>query len=121
MNRLFRACCRCGFPVVREKHISLRYGVNKYPFYCPECDENMYSFETEEKAWVRIAKKGDYKKAYKDFCNFEKGFDEDVRVTMSYDDFVKELEKGYGESGCVQIARLFENEYGIFYDNNFAR
>lgn len=32
-------CCRCDNRVKREWHIK------DYPFYCPECDENMYRFE----------------------------------------------------------------------------
>lgn len=36
-----RVCSRCGYKVVRETKIK------EYPFYCPNCDENMYRFETE--------------------------------------------------------------------------
>lgn len=35
-----RICARCEQPVVRETHIK------EYPYYCPNCDENMYRFET---------------------------------------------------------------------------
>ncbi len=35
-----RICCRCCKPVVRETKIK------EYPFYCPNCNENMYRFET---------------------------------------------------------------------------
>lgn len=38
-----RICIRCGNIVLPETG-SLR---KEYPFYCPECDENMYEFETE--------------------------------------------------------------------------
>lgn len=31
--------CRCGSLVEIEKEIE------EYPYYCPECDENLYSFE----------------------------------------------------------------------------
>lgn len=35
-----RICNRCGHKVVRETKIK------HYPFFCPNCDENMYRFET---------------------------------------------------------------------------
>ena len=35
-----RICCRCGKPVVKETRIK------GYQFYCPNCYENMYRFET---------------------------------------------------------------------------
>ena len=49
MERTFRKCCRCGGYVEKETHKSLR---KEYPFYCPNCYENMYRFET-----VKVNKK----------------------------------------------------------------
>ncbi|MDE7354454.1 MAG: hypothetical protein K2O06_15595 [Acetatifactor sp.] len=39
------ACRRCGSKVQPEKDDWLR---KEYPYYCPDCDENMYSFECME-------------------------------------------------------------------------
>ena len=39
-------CNRCGTIVEEEKDNELK---KEYPFYCPECDENLYSFEVK---WV---------------------------------------------------------------------
>jgi len=43
-----RVCNKCGHPVTDEVDPFLR---KEYPFYCPECDENLYGIETrlEEK------------------------------------------------------------------------
>lgn len=41
-----RFCKRCGTQVRRETVKGLR---NEYPFFCPYCDENMYTFETYKK------------------------------------------------------------------------
>lgn len=38
-------CRRCGTEVHRERERHLR---KEYPYYCPDCDENMYSFECME-------------------------------------------------------------------------
>lgn len=35
-------CCRCGAVVFKEPEPGI-----DYPYYCPVCDENMYSFEVE--------------------------------------------------------------------------
>lgn len=39
------ACRRCGAEVRPEREPGLR---KEYPYYCPQCDENMYSFECME-------------------------------------------------------------------------
>jgi len=41
-----RHCFKCGHLVKKEKHKGLR---KEYPYYCPHCDENMYTFETYKK------------------------------------------------------------------------
>lgn len=41
-----RHCFRCGHLVKRETEKYLR---KKYPYYCPYCDENMFTFETYKK------------------------------------------------------------------------
>jgi len=38
-------CNRCGTVVKKETDNELK---EEYPFYCPECDENMYDFEVTE-------------------------------------------------------------------------
>ena len=38
-------CFRCGTFVLEETVEALR---KEYPFYCPTCDENMYSFEVNK-------------------------------------------------------------------------
>lgn len=39
------ACRRCGSKVRPEREAGLQ---EEYPYYCPRCDENMYSFECME-------------------------------------------------------------------------
>lgn len=39
-NSIIRYCQRCGHKVKRE------FFIKEYPYYCPECDENMYKIET---------------------------------------------------------------------------
>ena len=36
-----RICNRCGHEVEVENHKDI-----DYPYYCPNCDENMYEIET---------------------------------------------------------------------------
>ena len=35
-------CCKCGTPVEETP------STPEYSYYCPECDEDLYSFEVEE-------------------------------------------------------------------------
>ena len=44
-NNMKRVCKNCGCEVNEEVEKELR---KEYLYYCPECDENMYSFEVEE-------------------------------------------------------------------------
>lgn len=37
-----RVCTRCNTPVWEEHDKELK----EYPYYCPDCDENMFTFET---------------------------------------------------------------------------
>lgn len=65
---------------------------------------------------------GNRKEAYEDFIEFEKGFNDadNIYLKMTFEEFCKELDKGYGNSDCLQIARLYENENGIWYDNEYV-
>ena len=38
-------CRRCGHEVIREQDEEL---AKIYPWYCPNCDENMFHFEVKE-------------------------------------------------------------------------
>lgn len=40
-----KACKRCGAIVAEETDEALK---SEYTYYCPVCDENLYSFETAE-------------------------------------------------------------------------
>jgi Zn finger protein HypA/HybF involved in hydrogenase expression len=40
-KEVIRLCNRCGNKVVEETEKGI-----DYPYYCPNCDENQYSFET---------------------------------------------------------------------------
>ena len=44
-NILTKVCKRCGAIVEEEADGELK---SEYPYYCPGCDENLYSFETTE-------------------------------------------------------------------------
>lgn len=43
--RMKKVCRQCGTEVESENDKDLR---KEYPYFCPECDENMYNFECEE-------------------------------------------------------------------------
>ncbi len=42
---MIKVCQKCMGRVYRERSRELR---KKYPYYCPYCDENMYSFECRD-------------------------------------------------------------------------
>ena len=69
---------------------------------------------------VRIADAKDYQYAYEDFAQFEDGFEKEERIEISFEQFMTELKKGYGNSSYVQISRLFELSNGIWYDNEYC-
>lgn len=60
--------------------------------------------------------------AYDAHIEFEMGFDDPrMREIMSFNEFCKELDLGYGKSGYIQIARLYEDKDGkIWYDNEYV-
>lgn len=41
-----KTCKTCFSIVYHEKHLVITG--NEYPYYCVECDENMYSFEVSK-------------------------------------------------------------------------
>jgi hypothetical protein len=59
--------------------------------------------------------------AYGAHMNFEMGFENpEVRVLITFKEFCEELDKGYGNSKYIQIARLYEDtDNRIWYDNEY--
>ena len=67
-----------------------------------------------------IVKVGDtLEDAYNDYVEFEECACTPYQV-VSYETFIEEVQKGYGVSGCIQIARLFILESGVWYDNDYS-
>jgi hypothetical protein len=60
--------------------------------------------------------------AYISHIDFELGFASPIlRNIITFKEFCKELDLGYGKSDYVQIARLYEDEQGnIWYDNEYT-
>ena len=60
--------------------------------------------------------------AYGSHMDFEMGFDNpELRTLMTFDEFCKELDLGYGNSKYLQIARLYEDANGrIWYDQEYV-
>lgn len=61
--------------------------------------------------------------AFDSHIEYEKGFNDpdNPYLKMTYSEFCVELNKGYGNSDCIQIARLFEdNEGKVWYDNEYC-
>lgn len=68
--------------------------------------------------FIRICDAGDYQTAYNDYKDSEThSHHTDI---VSYDTFIAELKKSYGNSNITQIARLKETDTGIFYDNKYC-
>lgn len=80
--------------------------------YCIEDKEDCVTL-WENNNMVRIADKGDYNYLYEDFIW-------ENNVDISYNDFIEEFKKGYGNSNHVEIGRLFELSNGIWYDADFC-
>lgn len=89
-------------------------------FQNPEMTKEDIVMAWENNEIVRIADAKDYEFAYEDFAQFEDGFEKEVKNELSFEQFMTELKKGYGVSGCVQVARLFELSNGIWYDNEYC-
>ena len=89
-------------------------------FHNPDLTKSDIIQAYENNDIVRIADAGDYEYAYEDFAKYEDGFEKSVQNKFSYDDFINELKKGYGKSGCIQVARLFELSNGVWYDNEYV-
>lgn len=63
------------------------------------------------------------REAYESHIEFEKGFNDldNPYLKMSFKKFCKEMDKGYGQSDWLQIARLYEAPDGkVYYDNEYC-
>jgi hypothetical protein len=67
----------------------------------------------ENNNMIRIADAGDYNYLYEDFIW-------DNSIEISFNDFMEEFKKGYGNSDYMEISRLFELSNGIWYDEDFC-
>lgn len=58
--------------------------------------------------------------AYGGYLEYEAGFSPDCQSIMDFETFCKELDLGYGNSNCIQVARLYEAPDGkIWYDTEY--
>ena len=48
-----KVCTRCGAPALKEIDQKLRM---EYPFYCVNCNENLYMFEVEDHSLSTVRK-----------------------------------------------------------------
>lgn len=62
-----RYCRRCGHAIRRETAKGLR---KEYPYYCPNCYENMYQFETLKRNKKRNRKGIIYQKQKNEYTEF---------------------------------------------------
>jgi len=66
--------------------------------------------------FIKIAEAGDYKGAYTDYL--ESNPKEDW---MSFEDFMNEINMGYGKCGTLEISRLLVLSNGIYYDREYCQ
>ena len=64
---------------------------------------------------TRIADTNDYYYAYEDYIL------SGCEIEISYEKFMEELNKGYGNSGIIEISRLMVLSNGIYYDMAFSQ
>ncbi len=58
--------------------------------------------------------------AYQGHLEYEAGFSPDCQSIMDFETFCNELDLGYGNSDCIQVARLYEAPDGkIWYDTEY--
>lgn len=62
---------------------------------------------------------GNRAEAYQHHCDFEAGFEKDFQDFVSFEEFCKELDKGYCGSDHIQIARLAEVDGIVYYDQEY--
>ena len=83
-----KICKQCGMGVVKEENNELK---KEYPFFCPGCDENMYSFECEDvpeniderkKKIIRYLLEEDYLPINADFIRGKEGMLEAVKELL---------------------------------------
>jgi len=69
----------------------------------------------EDNYIVRIADTLDFEYAYEDYIKSNSEID-----YITYEEFLEEINKGYGNSGRIEIARLLVLSNGIYYDNEYC-
>lgn len=82
--------------------------------YDVECVKDVIEL-WENNSIVRIADTQDFKYAYEDYM---KSYP--VENCITYEEFLEEINKGYGNSGAIEIARLLVLSNGIYYDNEYC-
>lgn len=88
-----RVCSRCGTPVEVEKEIL------SYPYYCPECDENLFGIETSlmpktQREGVARGRKADGKPDQPCAREGEQLYDQDRDVSFHFAEYEAE---GYSQ------------------------
>lgn len=84
-----------------------------------KCESKCLSDGIKTNTFIKVGT--NRREAYDDFVKYESMFDEGARNDLTFKEFCMELDKGYGESDCIQVARLIEDDKGmIFYDNEYC-
>lgn len=81
---------------------------------------NITTFEEIEElinngVFIKVAEANDYEGAYKDYlnCNPEEDW-------ISFEEFLEEINMGYGRCGRLEISRLLVLSNGIYYDKEYC-
>ena len=82
-------CRRCGHEVIREQDEEL---AKTYPWYCPNCDENMFQYEVEDPYEIRRDTFDDGTPVF-DVYRHTKGDSECLESFYSHEDAVKYVEQ----------------------------
>lgn len=61
----------------------------------------------------------DFDELYEKHLKFESKFHEKFRYSLTKEEFISEVNLGYGESEYLQCARIVSHETGFYYDNEY--
>lgn len=113
--------------VVFGLFVSTDYGWDHVPINIAGVDNELFSeaatirlvpHAVDGEGYTRVCDKDDYETAYE---YFRTNTVKETAIMYGIEEFLKEIKKGYGNSSCIEIARLINQYDGIWYDEGYQR